>query len=174
MLESRHTALAKWAWRAKEYVVQIRPVERGLVLQQLLYAEEVRPIEALPIELAEVGAAELALALRLIEQISADAYDPERFVDEEKQRILAAVERKIAGRSVLARSARAAPSAQVIDLVAALRASLDATAPARPRPRAPDPREGADARERKPARRTTKTAVEAPTTGAKRRRQSAR
>lgn len=171
MQESRRTALAKWAWRAKEYVAQIRAVEGGLVLQQLLYAEEVRPIEALRIELAEVGAAELALALRLIEQISDDAYHPERFVDEEKQRILAAVERKIAGRSVIARPARAAPSAQGIDLVAALRASLDATVPAR----TAVAREEAHARERKPARRATKTAAEAPAPArAKARRQSSR
>lgn len=175
MQESRRTALAKWAWRAKEYVVQIRPVEHGLLLQQLLYAEEVRPIEALHIELAEVSAAELALALRLVEQISDDVYHPDRFVDEEKQRILAAVERKIAGRSVLARPARAAPSAQVIDLVAALRASLDATAPARTRPRATVARAGADVRERKPARRATNAAADAAAAaGPKRRRRSTR
>jgi len=131
MATSGRTALAKWAWRAKEYVVQIRPVDGGLVLQQLLYADEVRSIDALRVELVDVGAAELQLALRLIEQTSEDGYHPERFVDEEKQRILAAVERKIAGRTVVAPPARTVPSAQVIDLVAALRASLDALVPAR-------------------------------------------
>jgi DNA end-binding protein Ku len=136
MQASGRSALAKWAWRGKEYVVQIRPSGAGLVLQQLLYADEVRAIEDLHIELAAVGDAELALALRLIEQIAEDAYDPERFVDEEKERILAAVERKIAGRKVVAKPAERAASAQVIDLVAALRASLGkpaqraATAPA--------------------------------------------
>ena len=69
----------------------------------------------------------------LIAQTADDAYHPEQFVDDEKQRILAAVERKIAGRAVA--DARAPlPSAQVIDLVAALRASLDALAPAAERP----------------------------------------
>jgi DNA end-binding protein Ku len=131
MAKSGRTALAKWAWRAKEYVVQIRPVDGGLVLQQLLYADEVRSIDALGIELVDIGAAELQLALRLIEQTSDDAYRPGQFVDEEKARILAAVERKIAGRTVVAPPARPVPSAQVIDLVAALRASLDALAPAR-------------------------------------------
>jgi DNA end-binding protein Ku len=101
------------------------------VLQQLLYADEVRSIEALGVELVDVGAAELQLALRLIEQTSEDAYRPEQFVDEEKKRILAAVERKIAGRTFAAPAAPPAPSAEVIDLVAALRASLDAIAPAR-------------------------------------------
>ena len=158
MQDSCRTALAKWAWRAKEYVVEIRPVAGGLVLQQLLYADEVRTIDALGIELVEVGAAELQLARRLIEQISDDAYHSERFVDEEKQRILAAVERKIAGRTALAKPEQRIPSAQVIDLVAALRASLDAIGPARPKAAAPDAHTAdvADARERKPARRAGK------------------
>ena len=151
MQASGSSALAKWAWRSKEYVVQIRAVAGGLVLQQLLYSDEVRAIDALGIDLVDVGAAELQLALRLIEQTSEDAYHPERFVDEEKQRILAAVERKIAGRGVVARPAAPTPSAQVIDLVAALRASLDAIAPAKAKPEAAG-------RERKPARRAAKTA----------------
>ncbi|MGZ8260433.1 MAG: non-homologous end joining protein Ku, partial [Caldimonas sp.] len=98
--ETGRSALAKWAWRSKEYVVQIRAVAGGLVLQQLLYADEVRSIDALGIEPVDVGAAELELARRLIAQISDDAYRAEQFVDEEKQRILAAVERKVAGRSI--------------------------------------------------------------------------
>ena len=163
MQASGRVALAKWAWRAKEYVVQIRPAGAGFVLQQLLYADEVRAIDELAIELAPVGATELALALRLIEQIAADGYDPHQFVDEEKQRILAAVERKIAGRKVVAQPSAPAPSAEVIDLVAALRASLGAAAPARKRAAAPA--QAALASERKPARRAAK----APAT---RRRQS--
>ena len=173
---SGRSALAKWAWRAKEYVVQIRPVAGGLVLQQLLYADEVRAIDALDIDLVEVGAAELQLALRLIEQTSEDAYHPEQFVDEEKQRILAAVERKIAGRTVVAAPARAMPSAQVIDLVAALRASLDAMAPGRAKVGTPEPRAGGEVRERKPARRAAKSAEsrEAPAAPRPRGRQSSR
>ena len=167
------SALAKWAWRAKEYVVEIRPVEGGLVLQQLLYADEVRSIDALGIDLVEVGAAELQLALQLIEQTSEDAFDPERFVDEEKASILAAVERKIAGRSVVAQPPRVVPSAQVIDLVAALRASLDAIAPSRRGERAA----AAGARHpppaRKPARRAAQVSA-APAAPRARGRQSTR
>ena len=163
MQASGRVALAKWAWRAKEYVVQIRPAGNGFVLQQLLYADEVRAIDDLGIELAPVGDTELALALRLIEQFADDGYDPHEFIDEEKQRILAAVERKIAGRKVIAQPSALAPSAEVIDLVAALRASLGAAAPARKRAAAPA--QAALASERKPARRAAK----APAT---RRRQS--
>jgi len=94
MLETRRSALAKWAFRSKEYVVQIRPTEGGMVLQQLLYAEEVRSLTDLDIELLDVTETELKLAKQIIEQISIASYDPSGFVDEEKQRILAAVEGK--------------------------------------------------------------------------------
>jgi len=177
MQASGRVALAKWAWRAKEYVVQIRPAGPGFVLQQLLYADEVRAIDDLGIELAPVGDTELALALRLIEQIADDGYDPRQFVDEEKQRILAAVERKIAGRKVVAQPAAPAPSAQVIDLIAALRASLGAAAPPARRVAASAP--GADSSARKPARRAAKAPAAAPPSAAApvrtaRRRQSER
>jgi DNA end-binding protein Ku len=158
MQQTRRCALAKWAWRSKEYVVQIRPAEGGMVLQQLLYADEVRSIEALGIELLAVGDTELKLATQLIDQIAEDGYDPDGFVDEEKQRILAAVERKIAGQQIVSHhSAAPATSAQVVELVAALRASL-ANAPTGARAKRSRPG-GLTAlsslKERKPARRAS-------------------
>ena len=155
MMETGRCALAKWAWRSKEYVVQVRPTERGIVLQQLLYADEVRSIAALGIDLVEVGDTELKLATQLIEQSSWPAYDPRAFVDEEKERILAAVEQKIAGERVVSHRLpdRAAGSAQVVDLVAALRASLAKPA-GRPRRTLPaEPTPLPSLKDRKPARR---------------------
>ena len=129
MRDTGRCALAKWAWRSKEFVVEIRPAERGLVLQQLLYADEVRSIADLGFDLAPVGEGELKLAKQLIEQISADAYDPTQFVDEEKQRILAAVEKKIHGKQIVApANPEPAAAGNVVDLMEALRASLAAPA----------------------------------------------
>jgi DNA end-binding protein Ku len=152
MRTSGRCALAKWAWKAKQYVVQVRPVEDGLVLQQLLYADEVRSLKDLDIEQVTVSDAELQLALQLIDQIAEDAYKPEQYVDEEKRRILAAIDRKIAsGQEVVAVTPDAAPSsAQVIDLMDALRASLGGkAAAAKPAAAAAAP----EAKERKGARR---------------------
>jgi DNA end-binding protein Ku len=133
MRKSGRCALAKWAWKAKQYVVQVRPVEDGLVLQQLLYADEVRSLKDLDIEPVAVSASELQLALQLIDQISEDAYDPAQYVDEEKKRILAAIDAKIAGQEVVASAHDEAPStAQVIDLMEALRASLGKKTAAKP------------------------------------------
>ncbi len=126
MRQSGRCALAKWAWKAKQYVVQVRPAEDGLVLQQLLYADEVRSMKELDIEKVTVSPAELKLAMQLIEQISEDTYDPTMFEDEEKKRILAAIDEKIAGKQIVANEPHepASGGAQVIDLVEALRASL--------------------------------------------------
>jgi DNA end-binding protein Ku len=126
MRDTGRSALAKWAFRSKEYVVEIRPAEGGMVLQQLLYADEVRSLADLDIEEVAVGDAELKLARQLIEQIAADGYDPTQFVDEEKQRILDAVQTKIAGRKIVTppEAGERSPGAQVVDLVEALRRSL--------------------------------------------------
>jgi len=125
MLESGRCALAKWAWKAKQYVVQVRAQEEGLILQQLLYADEVRSLQDLEIEQLEPSASELKLALQLIDQISEESYDPTRFEDEEKKRILAAIDAKIAGEEIVAAEhPEDAASGQVIDLAEMLKASL--------------------------------------------------
>ncbi|HET9977397.1 MAG TPA: Ku protein [Burkholderiaceae bacterium] len=155
MRRSGRCALAKWAWKSKQYVVQVRPVEDGLVLQQLLYADEVRSLKDLGIEPVAVTAGELQLALQLIDQISQDAYDPSQYVDEERQRILAAIDAKIAGKQVVASAHDEAPStAQVIDLMEALRASLGKkTTAAKPVVVEPSDVPAAQAKERKGAKR---------------------
>ncbi len=160
MRDTGRCALAKWAFRSKEYVVQLRPAEGGMVLQQLLYAEEVRSLADLDIEQVDVGDAELKLAKQLIEQISVDTYDPTEFVDEEKKRILAAVEEKIAGKQIVSpEHVEPSSGAQVLDLVAALRASLQ-KAPA-PAPVEPAKVMKQTLGERKPVKRApTKAAVE--------------
>jgi DNA end-binding protein Ku len=164
MRKSGRCALAKWAWKSKQYVVQVRPVEDGLVLQQLLYADEVRSLKDLGIEPVTVTAGELQLALQLIDQISQDAYDPSQYVDEERKRILAAIDEKIAGKEVVASAHDEAPStAQVIDLMEALRASLGKKGAAAAQPVVVEPADAApaaEAKERKGAKRaSTATAV---------------
>ena len=160
MLESGRCALARWTFKGKQYVVQVRAKDDGLVLQQLLYGEEVRSLKDLGIEPVDVSPAELKLALQLIEQIAQDGYDPSEFRDEEKQRILAAIDEKIGGRQVvMAPRAEAPSSGQVIDLMDALRASLGQRAAKSGTPAAPKAAGGAELipagalKERKAARR---------------------
>jgi DNA end-binding protein Ku len=126
MRDTGRCAIAKWAFRSKEYVAQIRAADDGMILQQLFYADEVRSLASLHIEMIDVGAAELNLAKKLIEQLFAASYDPTEFVDEEKQRILAAVEEKIAGKNIAALKQPSPTGGQVVDLLKALQASLEA------------------------------------------------
>jgi DNA end-binding protein Ku len=125
LLASHRCALAKWAYKGRTRVVVVRPTGDGLVFQELLYADEVRPLADLHIEHVSVSEAELKLALQIIEQGAEDNYDPAAYEDEEKKRILAAIDRKIEGKQVISTEpVEPASSAQVIDLMEALRASL--------------------------------------------------
>jgi DNA end-binding protein Ku len=125
LLESRRCALAKWASKGKTHIVVVRPTDEGLVFQQLLFADEVRSLADLHIEHVPVSDAELKLALQIIEQGAQDSYDPAAYEDEEKKRILAAIDQKIEGKQIVSSEpVEQAPSGQVIDLMEALRASL--------------------------------------------------
>jgi DNA end-binding protein Ku len=124
MKQTGRAALARWSARGKQYLVLIRPVDKGLVMQQLLYADEVRSIGEVPIEDAEVREAELKLAVQLVEQIARDEFHPESYEDEVRKRYRAAIQGKIEGREVTA--APESPRAQIVDLMEALKASLAA------------------------------------------------
>lgn len=128
LLESGRCALGRWAARGKQYIVMIRPATGedadGLVMQQLLYAGEVRSIKEIDIPKTEVKDAELKLAQQLIEQQASDKFDPSAYTDEVRARIEAAVQKKVEGQEITVAEAPEG-GAQVIDLMQALRASLE-------------------------------------------------
>jgi DNA end-binding protein Ku len=149
--ESKRCALGRWAARGKQYIVMIRPVEDGLVMQQLLYAGEVRAMKEIEIPKTEVKPAELKLAQQLIDAQSNDTFDPSAYTDEVATRIEAAIQGKVQGQEIT----MAEPpegGAQVIDLMEALRASLEKKAPGRGKPAAKEEAAPAAAA-RKPAKR---------------------
>ncbi|WP_207000790.1 non-homologous end joining protein Ku [Trinickia mobilis] len=171
LAESGRCALAKWAFKGKTRIVQVRPEADGLVFQQLLFADEVRSLEELHIEHIQVSDAELKLALQIIDQGAEDNYDPTAYEDDEKKRILAAIDEKIEGKQVVIHEPDEATAggAQVIDLMEALRASLKGGAKAKPastpkRKSAEEPvaEIAAVPKTRKPAARAPKTPAEEP------------
>jgi len=135
MRQTGKTAVGRYAARGKQYIVQLRAIPGGLVMQQLLYAPEVRAISEVGIEEAPVRESELALAKQLIGQISSKAFDPTQYEDEVKKRIEAAVQRKVEGEEIAISPSAPETGAQVIDLMEALRASLDKTSGKRAQPR---------------------------------------
>jgi len=153
MRRTGRCALARWSARGKQYIVQIRPSNGGLVLQQLLYADEVRPMSELDIPAAEPKEQELKLAEQLIEQISAEDFDPTQYKDEVKDRIEAAVQQKVEGQEISVSPEPERGTGMVIDLMAALRESLS-KAPAR-RAAAQEPSDEKAANEERPAQRKT-------------------
>jgi len=126
--ESGRCALGRWAARGKQYIVLIRPIDtglvEGLVMQQLLYAAEVRSINDVDIPKTDVKPAELKLAQQLIEQQSSDKFDPSAYTDEVRARIESAIQKKVEGQEITLAEAPQ-QGAQVIDLMEALRASLE-------------------------------------------------
>src|SRR5437773_6121503 len=124
----------------------IRHDEDGLVMQKLLYADEVRSMKDLEIPKTDVKAAELKLAKQLIEAQASETFDPSAYTDTVRERIEAAVQKKVEGQEITLTEAPEG-GAQVIDLMEALRASLEKKAPARAK--APEP----DLATRKPPKR---------------------
>src|SRR5207245_10716096 len=120
--ESGRCALGRWAARGKQYIVMIRPVEDGLVMQQLLYAGEVRSIKDIDIPKTEVRDAELKLAQQLIEQQAVDRFDPSAYKDDVRERIDAAIQKKVEGQEITLAEAPEPAGGQVLDLMEALRA----------------------------------------------------
>jgi len=153
--DSKRCAIGRWAARGKQYIVMIRPVEEGLVMQQLLDAGEVRSIKDIDIPKSEVKEAELKLAQQLIEQQSSEGFDPGPYVDDVRARIETAVQKKVEGQEITMAD-EPEGGGQVIDLMEALRASLERKAPAKarePQAAAREPQAGA----RKPPKRAMET-----------------
>lgn len=125
MRASGRSAIGRWAARGKQYLVNIRVVDDGLVLQELLYADEVRSMAEVEIPEAKIGPKELALANQLIDSITSKAFDPAKYEDDVKERIEAQIQKKVEGEEITVPSGTAAPTgAKVIDIMDALRASL--------------------------------------------------
>jgi len=156
MRRSGKTALARYAARGKQYLVQIRALpEGGLVMQNLMYADEIRPFSEVGVEPGEVKEQELALAKQIIDQISTDEFKPEKYEDDVRKRIQEQIQRKVEGQEIQVDEPVKAPT-QIIDLMEALKASLAAKGLAAASASGASAAESAE--ERKPARRASREA----------------
>lgn len=122
-------AIASYAARGKQHIVELRPYETGLVMHQLRYPDEIKPWSEVPAPKAvKPSPAELALARQVIDQLRHETFDPTRYKDEVKARVHALIASKAKGGEITTPPAVARPP--VVDLMAALKASLGAAAPA--------------------------------------------
>ncbi len=120
--KSGRAALAKYAARGKQYLVMVRPMQGAILMQQLYYPDEIRPVSEVPLGDAVIKDSELDLAMQIIEQGVSEAFQPTKYKDDVRARMLEAIEGKVAGQEITA--APEEPQAKVIDLMEALKASL--------------------------------------------------
>jgi DNA end-binding protein Ku len=122
--ETGRWAVAKYAARGKGYLVVIRPLGKGLVMQQLYYPNEVRSIDELDLGDAEVKESELRMAVQLAEMSASDTFDPAQYRDEVQERVRGLIQQKVEDGQEITNALAEEPKAQVIDLMEALRKSL--------------------------------------------------
>ena len=121
--QSGRWALAKYAARGKQYLVVLRPVGKGLVMQQLFYPNEIRSMDELDLGEAIVKDNELKMALQLAEMGATEEFHPENYRDEVAERVRGLIQKKVEGEEITSNEVEQ-PRGQVIDLMEALKASL--------------------------------------------------
>jgi len=121
--ETGLSAIGRHSARGKQYLVLIRPEGEGLVMEQLYYADEIRPFAEVPLGESELKPDELKLAVQFIQQAASGAFDPTKYEDEVRKRVLAQIEQKIQGQEITA-APEEEPQTQIIDLMEALKQSL--------------------------------------------------
>jgi DNA end-binding protein Ku len=127
MARTGKVAIGRFVLRTKQYVVALRAREGVLALSTMLYADEVLDPAELDIattESTQPSERELDMATRLVESLSGE-FDPTKYHDEHREKVLALIEAKADGEVISPPSAPVSTTAPV-DLVAALEASLAA------------------------------------------------
>ena len=123
-------ALARYAARGKGYLVLIRPLGDGLVMEQLKHADELRKMDEVPLDVCDVNDAELQLAIQIIDQRVSENFEPSKYEDEVKAKTLELIQQKIDGQDI-AVPPEEKPEAKIIDLMEALKASVGDRKPAK-------------------------------------------
>jgi DNA end-binding protein Ku len=130
LAESKRCGIGRWATHGREHIVVLRPTGGGLVMHQLFFKDEVRTIRdvGLP-DLPEINPQEMKLARLLIDQLAEKKFDPNAYRDEFRERVEAAIEKKVKSGNEIshieAPNRGAAVSSNVVDLMDVLKRSLD-------------------------------------------------
>ena len=126
--ETGRAAIGQYAVRGVQHLVLLRPHQGRLVLEQLHYQDELRSATEVPVPEGEVKPAELALAKQLIDQATNEVFEPSKFRDTVRERVLEAIQRKVEGQDITS-DVKVDGGGKILDLMEALKASLEATKP---------------------------------------------
>ncbi|HWO54416.1 Ku protein [Paenibacillus sp. FSL M7-1455] len=151
MSQSGKIGIAKISIRSKSSLAAIRVLDNCLAIETMFYPDEIRPVSQVPNlpENIAVNEKELGMAQMLIDQLSTP-FDPEKYTDDYRARLLELIEHKVTGEEI--KIAPAKQETNVIDLMAALQASIEAAKPAAITPTDPG-------KPKKTAKAKTKTAA---------------
>jgi DNA end-binding protein Ku len=128
LADDDRVAVVKVAFRDKEHLATLRLRDRTFVLETMFWPDEIRSAEfEETAEEPEVRPQELKMARSLIEQMS-DHFDPSEFTDSYRERLDEVVRQKVEGREIAI--VEETGTATVVDLMEALKASVEATAAA--------------------------------------------
>ena len=134
MEEANRVAVASFVMRTKQYLVAIRPVDGVLMMSTMVYADEIVSRDDVPgleeLDDFETTEAELTMAGQLIDSLTAD-FEPDRYEDSYRHQVLDLLEAKAAGEVTSIEAPAAAEDEGVVDLLAALEASVNAAKEAR-------------------------------------------
>ncbi len=169
LASTQRAALAKYTARGKSYLVLVRPMGDGLIMEQLKHAEELRPFDEVPLDLVEVDDAELDLALKIIEQRVNDQFQPENYTDEVRAKVLELIESKVEGQEIAVPQDEE-PEAKIVDLMEALKASVAKSSGGDKAAAKAANGAGRASKAKKPARRAAKASASGPSVKASRRK----
>jgi len=126
MRETNKVGIARVVLRTKQYLAAIRPLDDALVMETMLFADEVNPLDELDLPGPDVDVTEREekMARSLIDSLTTD-FEPSKYRDEYRERVLQLIEQKASGQEIVVEDA-AEEAPRVVDLMAALEASLAA------------------------------------------------
>ena len=122
LAQSKMVGLAKITMHNREYTVVLRPYKSGILLQTIFYADEVRELEHFGSEDVEVREGEMKVAHQLIKALEGE-FKPEQFHDTFEDNVKKLIKAKLEGKEISAVE-KPRPKAQVVDLMEALKQSL--------------------------------------------------
>jgi DNA end-binding protein Ku len=126
MRETNKVGIARVVLRTKQYLAAIRPKDDALVMETMLFSDEVNPLDELDLPGPDVDVTEREekMARSLIDSLTTD-FEPSKYRDEYRERVLQLIEQKASGQEIVVEDA-AEEAPRVVDLMAALEASLAA------------------------------------------------
>lgn len=128
MKKQNKVAVARWISGQREHLVILRPFEEGLILHTMFYADEVRDFSAIDVEGGEVREKEVALAEMLIDELTEERFDPLAYKDTYRERLMDKIRAKSAGQVIVSEPVGQEKAAEVVDIMEALRRSLEGSA----------------------------------------------